>query len=90
MVTIIGYIKPCESLKPKTTDFRNLMERVLSSSQGQIKLGGIGVWGVMISDIAKRSVNRSSSARCLISKTVYTCRAGGKQHSNDSKHTLEE
>ena len=50
------------------------MERVLSSSQGLIELGDVGVCREMICDIAKGSVNRSSSARCDICKRGYTGR----------------
>ena len=44
------------------------MERVLSLSPGVIELGDVGVCREMICDIAKGSVNRSSSGHCHIRK----------------------
>jgi hypothetical protein len=48
------------------------MERVLSASQGLIQLGDGAICREMVSDIAKETVNHSSSARCHICKHGYT------------------
>jgi hypothetical protein len=48
------------------------MEHKLSLSRGQIKLDDVGVSCEMICDIAKGSVDRSSSACGQIRKIVYT------------------
>jgi len=44
----------------------------------------------MICDIAKGSVNHSSSARCHIRKRGYTDCDASNQHRDDSKNTLEQ
>jgi len=90
MVTIIGQIKPGGYLKTRTTCFIKCMEPVLLSSQGLIELGNVGVCREMICDIAKGSVNRSSSARCYICNSGYTGCDTGKQHRDDSMNTLEQ
>jgi len=72
MVTIMGQIESGGSLITRTTLLIRCMERLLSSSRGQIKLSDVGVCRAMICDIAKRSVNRSSSACGHICKVGYT------------------
>ena len=66
------------------------MEWVLSSSGGLIELGDIGVRWEMICDIAKGSVNYSSSAPCHIRKRGYTGCDAWQQHGDKSKNTLEQ
>jgi len=90
MVTIIGQIKPWGSLETRTTRFIKRMEWVLSSLWVLIELGDIGVCREMICDIAKGSVNCSSSARCHICTSRYTGRDTWKQHRDNSKNTLEQ
>jgi len=68
MITIIGQIKPWGSSKTYTTHCIKRIKRVLSWSWGQIQLGDKGVCREMICDIAKGSVNRSSSAHCHMHK----------------------
>jgi len=71
MVIIIGQIEPKGSLKT-TTLFIRRTELVLSSSRGQNKLFNVEACREMMCDIAKGSVNRSSSARCRFHKSGYT------------------
>jgi hypothetical protein len=66
------------------------MEQVISSSWELIEWGDVGVCQEMIYDSAKASVNRSSSARCHIRKHGYSGHDAWKQHSDDSKNTLEQ
>jgi len=66
------------------------MERVLTSSPGQIKLDNVEVHREMIGDVAQGSVNRSSSACCQIRKSGYTGCDTWKQHCNNSMNTLEQ
>jgi len=63
---------------------------VVSSSQGLIKLGDVGVYREMICDIGKRTVNCSSSTGYHIRNSGYTGRDAWKQHHDDSKNTLEQ
>lgn len=72
MATIFGEIKPKGCLKSWTTRPVKCWERVLSSRNGHIKLGDIGVHWELIWDIAIRSVNSSSSASCQVCKGGYT------------------
>jgi hypothetical protein len=90
MVTIIGEIKPWGSLTTTTTGFIKRIQRELSASWRLIELGDVGACRGMIRDIAKGSVNRSSSARCHIRKRRYTGRDAWKQHRDDSKYGLEQ
>jgi len=78
-----------ESFKTRTTCFMKCTERVLCSVQQQIELGDVGVCWEMICDIARGSVNRSSSTHCHIRKCGYTGHDAGKQHSDNSKNTQE-
>jgi len=66
------------------------MERLLSSSRGPIKLHDVGVCEEIICDIAKGSVNRSSSAHCPIRSSGYTGHDIGNHHRDNSQNTLEE
>jgi len=72
MVTIIGQIKPWGCLKTRTTCFSQHWKRVQSSSWGQIELGDIQVSRETICNIAKESVNNSSSACGHIHQSGYT------------------
>jgi len=65
------------------------MEQVLSSLRGRIELGDVGEFEEMICDIAKGTVNHSSSAHFHIHKSGYTHRAARKQRRNSSMNTLE-
>jgi len=88
VVTIIGQIMPGESDATRTTPFIERTERVLWSFRGQIPLGNVGVCWEMICDIAKGSVDSSSSAHCQIRKGGYAGRDAWKQHRHNPKNTL--
>ena len=65
------------------------MERELSSLRGQFEFGNVSVFQEMLSEIAKGSGNRSSSACCQIRKSGYTSRDASNQHRDNSMNTLE-
>jgi len=88
MGTIIGQIEPWGSLKTRTAQLIKRKERVLSIKRGSTELSNVGVCREMSCNIAKGSVNRSSSASHS-SHGEYSSHDAWKQHRNNSKNSLE-